>query len=81
MKILYICDGEACQEKKGRPGTTCYKYCKRDDWSKCYHTTDINHALSFVKSKNGNLWERLEIEENGEKIIIPYSEMTDDGEN
>lgn len=45
-KIFYLCDGE----KEDCEKTHCYKAV---DDGFCRHTTDVSHALNFVKEEHG----------------------------
>ena len=49
-KILYLCDGS----KTGCNKRICY-----NKGGECRYTTDIAHAINFIKRSNGSYAERM----------------------
>lgn len=52
MAVLYLCDQQGCT--KARELGHC-----PDGTGQCVHTSDVNHALDFIKDPNGNLWQMI----------------------
>lgn len=58
IQVAYVCDKKACNG--GCPG-------RLDPDYPCRHTTDIEHAVNFMRVSDDKYFECDQVSENGEK--------------